>query len=67
MPRSTFAVALDQLGRRLGAIEIPTTTAGFKQLIDWASHFGVVEQFGIEGPPATGPGCAGGYGPRGWS
>ncbi len=23
------AVALDQLGRRLGAIEIPTTTAGF--------------------------------------
>jgi transposase len=50
------AVALDQLGRRLGAIEIPTTTAGFNQLVDWASHFGVVEQFGIEGTSSYGAG-----------
>lgn len=50
------AVALDQLGRRLGAIEIPTTTAGLNQLVDWASAFGVIEQFGIEGTSSYGAG-----------
>ena len=28
-------VALDQLGRRLGELSIPTTTHGFAQLVDW--------------------------------
>lgn len=50
------AVAVDHLGRRLGAIEIPTTTAGYEQLVDWASHFGVIEQFGIEGTSSYGAG-----------
>ncbi len=50
------AVALDHLGRRLGAIEIPTTTAGFNQLVDWASHFGVIDRIGVEGTSSYGAG-----------
>ncbi len=52
------AVALDQLGRRLGAIEIPTTTAGFGQLVDWASHFGIIDKVGIEGTSSYGAGLS---------
>jgi hypothetical protein len=48
------AVALDQLGRRLGQLEIPTTTAGLAELYAWASELGTIEMIGIEG--------AGGYG-----
>jgi transposase len=43
------AVALDHLGGMLGAIEIPTTRAGFGQLLEWASRLGVVDRVGIEG------------------
>jgi hypothetical protein len=31
-----FHVALDSLGRRLGTLSIPTTPAGYEQLVDWA-------------------------------
>jgi hypothetical protein len=31
------AVAVDQLGRRLGELSIPTNPAGYARLIDWAS------------------------------
>ena len=31
-----FHVALDGLGRRLGTLSIPTTPAGYEQLVDWA-------------------------------
>src|SRR5680860_1593066 len=50
------AVALDHLGGRLGAIEIPTTRAGFGQLLEWASEFGVIDRVGIEGTGSYGAG-----------
>ena len=50
------AVALDQLGRRLGDVEIPTTQDGYDDLVDWAESFGEVEAFGIEGTGCYGAG-----------
>jgi transposase len=50
------AVALDQLGRRLGTTTIPTTPAGYRQLESWARQFGPVEAFGIEGTGSWGAG-----------
>jgi transposase len=50
------AVALDQLGRRLGATTIPTTPAGYRQLEAWARRFGRIEAFGIEGTGSWGAG-----------
>ena len=43
------AVGLDQLGRRLGHLEIPTTQDGYDDLVRWAESLGEVEAFGIEG------------------
>jgi hypothetical protein len=51
-----LAVALDQLGRRLDELEIPTTTAGFAQLYAWASEHGTIDTVGIEGTGAYGAG-----------
>jgi transposase len=53
---SHMAVALDQLGRRLDELEIPTTTAGFAQLYAWASELGTIDTVGIEGTGAYGAG-----------
>jgi transposase len=50
------AVALDQLGRRLDQLEIPTTTAGFAELYAWASGLGTIDTVGIEGTGAYGAG-----------
>jgi transposase len=50
------AVALDQLGGMLGAIEIPTTRAGCAQLLEWASQLGVIDRVGIEGTGSYGAG-----------
>jgi transposase len=50
------AVALDQLGRLLDAIEIPTTPAGYAQLLAWASQYGTVDRIGIEGTGSHGAG-----------
>jgi transposase len=36
------AVALDQLGRRLGELTVPTTTRGYERLLRWAEGFGPV-------------------------
>ena len=52
------AVALDQLGRRLGEIELATTRAGYQRLLAWAEQFGAVEAFGIEGTGCYGAGLA---------
>jgi hypothetical protein len=52
------AVALDQLGRRLGELPIPTHTGGYAQLVDWASEFGVIDQFGVEGTGSWGAGLS---------
>jgi transposase len=50
------AVALDHLGGMLGAIEIPTTRAGYQQLLEWASQLGVIDRVGIEGTGSYGAG-----------
>jgi transposase len=50
------AVALDQLGRRLDELEIPTTTAGFAELYAWACELGTIDTVGIEGTGAYGAG-----------
>jgi transposase len=52
------AVALDQLGRRLGVRSVPATPAGSAQLLAWASHLGPVEAAGIEGTGSWGVGLA---------
>lgn len=52
------AVALDQLGRWLGVIEIATTAAGYGQLLAWASAFGTIDKVGIEGTGSHGAGLA---------
>jgi transposase len=51
-------VALDQFGRRLGTRGVPTTPAGFAELVSWASGLGVIDQFGIEGTGSYGAGLA---------
>jgi len=50
------AVALDQLGRRLGAMEVSTDQAGCDELEVWARSLGEVEAFGIEGTNSYGAG-----------
>lgn len=52
------AVALDELGRRLGALSVPTTTEGYKALVDWACGHGAVECAGVEGTGSFGAGLA---------
>jgi transposase len=51
-------VALDQLGRWLGELSIPTNTHGFAQLVEWASSFGVIDKIGVEGTGSWGAGLA---------
>jgi transposase len=60
------AGARDQLGRRIGVTLIPTTPAGYQQLLDWARSLGEIAAFGIEGTGCYGAGLtrhlrAGGY------
>lgn len=50
------AVALDQLGRRLGVLVIPADTAGYRSLCAWAGGFGTISTFGIEGTGCYGTG-----------
>jgi transposase len=50
------AVALDQLGRRLGALQIGTRRGDFEALVAWAGGFGELEAFGIEGTNSYGAG-----------
>jgi transposase len=52
------AAAFDELGRPLGQLEIPTTTAGYLQLLTWAQQQGPVRAFGIEGTGSYGAGLA---------
>jgi transposase len=60
------ASARDQLGCRIGVRLIPTTPAGYQQLLDWARSLGEIAAFGIEGTGCYGAGLtrylrAGGY------
>ena len=42
------AAALDQRGALLGTKSFPTTTPGYRQLLDWLSSFGEIEVVAIE-------------------
>jgi transposase len=52
------AVAIDQLGQLLGSLQIETTRAGYGELVSWASHFGTLDRFGVEGTGSFGAGLA---------
>jgi transposase len=58
------AVALDQLGRRLGSLTFPTSPAGYGSWwpgsVDWAPWSG----WGLKAPGASGPASPSGYGHR---
>jgi transposase len=49
-------VALDELGRHLGALRVPTTTKGYTRLLCWAEEFGVIRCAGVEGTSSYGAG-----------
>ena len=51
-------VALAGLGRRLGTLSVPTSPAGYKELVDWANGFGSLERAGVEGTGSFGCGLA---------
>ena len=48
------AAALDTSGRLLDSRSIPTTPAGYAELLTWARSLGVVTQAGVEGTGAYG-------------
>jgi transposase len=50
------AVAMDQLGRRLGTLTVPTTIKGYESLLCWAQGFGPVRCAGVEGTSSYGAG-----------
>ena len=52
------AVALSGLGARLGAITVPASLKGYRELETWACSFGTVRAFGIEGTGSYGAGLA---------
>ena len=52
------AAAVDELGRILDVIEIPSTPAGHRRLLRWAWRLGRVERAGVEGTGAYGAGLA---------
>ena len=52
------AAARDQLGRRLGATQVPTSSAGYAQLLSWAHALGEVAAWGVEGTGSYGAGLA---------
>jgi transposase len=52
------AVAVDDLGRRLGESSVPTTANGYERLLRWAEAFGPVRCAGVEGTSSYGAGLA---------
>jgi transposase len=50
------AVAKDSFGRRLDATSVPTTPAGYAQLLDWARRLGHPDAWGIEATGSFGAG-----------
>ncbi|MBW1639730.1 IS110 family transposase [Microbacterium resistens] len=48
------AAVMDSIGGILATLTITTDTAGFKQLLEWASGFGKIIAFGIEGTGSYG-------------
>jgi transposase len=52
------AVVLNGLGARLGDRIIPTTPAGYQQLLEWAKTLGKIAAFGVEGTGSYGKGLS---------
>ena len=52
------AVVINGLGQVQATLEIPTTAAGYRELLDWARTFGQVQRAGVEGCGAYGAGLA---------
>lgn len=52
------AVALDGLGRRLDAINVPASSRGYEALVRWAEEFGPIRCAGVEGTSSYGAGLA---------
>jgi transposase len=52
------AAALDEQGRLLGTHAVPTTPAGYRALLAWASTQGSIARVGIEGTGSYGAGLA---------
>ena len=52
------AVAINTLGARLGAMTIPVSTTGYRDLEAWAKPFGSIRAFGIEGIGCYGAGLS---------
>jgi transposase len=52
------AVAKDAFGRRLDATSVPTTPAGYAELLGWARCLGQPDAWGIEGTGSFGAGLA---------
>jgi len=50
------AVALDQIGGRLGTATFPTTATGYQRLLTWLRGFGPVGRVGVEGTGSYGAG-----------
>ena len=48
------AAVMDSVGGILATLTIATDTAGFRQLLEWASSFGKIIAFGIEGTGSYG-------------
>ncbi len=48
------AAVMDSVGGVLATMTIATDTGGFRQLLDWASNFGQIIAFGIEGTGSYG-------------
>jgi len=52
------AVAISGLGARLATASFPVTSQGYRQLVAWATGYGAVHAFGIEGTGSYGAGLA---------
>jgi transposase len=52
------AVAVDNLGRRLGEASVPTTAKGYEELLRWAEGLGSIRCAGVEGTSSYGAGFA---------
>lgn len=50
------AAVMDSVGGILATLTIATDTAGFKQLLEWATGYGKIVAFGIEGTGSYGAG-----------
>jgi transposase len=50
------AVANDSFGRRLDAISVPTTPAGYAELLGWARRLGPINAWGSKARAASGLG-----------